>query len=133
MTAILTVAAGALPLRLHAQSDKLTPEQVDSIVCLLPTLPEDSTKALALAEICSNHPNTDSTLKYTQELYSLSFKTGVKWLGLAYRYLCWYCQATGDFESAIKYGYKSLKINDSLNLKFEMALNHKQANIFIRR
>ena len=124
LTVIMTVALGALPLRLHAQSDKLTPEQVDSIIYLLPTMPEDSTKALALAQICSNHPNTDSTLKYTQELYSLSFKAGVKWLGMAYRYLCWYCQATGDFESAIKYGYKSLKINDSLNLKFEMALNH---------
>lgn len=120
----MTITAEFLPQQLFAQDDKLTAEQVDSIIALLPSMPEDSTKALALAKICSNHPSTDSTLKYTQELYSLSFKTGAKWLGKAYRYLCWYCESTGDFENAIKYGYKSLKINDSLNLKNEMALNY---------
>ncbi len=114
----------ALPRQLHAQADKLSLEQVDSIINLLPTLPDDSTKAYALSLICSNHPSADSTLKYTQELYSLSFKTGDKWLGMAYRYLCWYCQSTGDYENAINYGYKSLKINDSLNLKNEIALNY---------
>lgn len=124
MTILTATTLYAQPQQVLAQSDKLSAEQVDSIIGLLPTMPEDSTKAYALALICSNHPNTDSTLKYTQELYSLSLKTGKKWLGMAYRYLCWYCQATGDFENAIKYGYRSLKINDSLKLKQQMAMNY---------
>ena len=120
----MAVTAGTVPQQLHAQSDKLTIEQVDSIINLLPTMPDDTTKAYALSLICSNHPSTDSTLKYTQELFSLSLKTGAKWRGLAYRFLCWYCQSTGDFESAIKYGYRSLRINDSLKLEDQMALNY---------
>ena len=124
LTTIIAATLSTMPMSLYAQNDKLTAEQVDSIISLLPTMPEDSTKANALTLICSNHPNTDSTLKYTQELYSISLKTGAKWRGKAYRYLCWYCQLTGDYENAIKYGYKSLKINDSLNLKDEMALNY---------
>ena len=124
LTVIFAVALGALPTRLHAQSDKLSAAQVDSIVRLLPSMPEDSTKALALALICSNHPNVDSTLQYTQELYSLSLKTGIKWQAMAFRYLAWYFQTTGDYESAIKYGFKSLKINDSIGEKYQMALNY---------
>ena len=124
LTIIMVTTAGILPQKLYAQTNKLSAEQVDSIIALLPSLPDDTTKALALAQICSNHASADSTLKYTQELYSLSFKTGAKWLAMAYRYLCWYCESTGDFENAINYGYKSLKINDSLNLWHEMALNY---------
>ena len=124
LTMIFAVALGALPTRLHAQSDKLSAAQVDSIVRLLPSMPEDSTKALALSLICSNHPNVDSTLQYTQELYSLSLKTGIKWQAMAFRYLAWYFQTTGDYESAIKYGFKSLKINDSIGEKYQMALNY---------
>ena len=124
LTAIFAVTLGALPIRLHAQSDKLSAAQVDSIVRLLPSMPEDSTKALALSLICSNHPNVDSTLQYTQELYSLSLKTGIKWQAMAFRYLAWYFQTTGDYESAIKYGFKSLKINDSIGEKYQMALNY---------
>lgn len=124
LTVIFAVALGALPTRLHAQSDKLSAAQVDSIVRLLPSMPEDSTKALALSLICSNHPNVDSTLQYTQELYSLSLKTGIKWQAMALRYLAWYFQTTGDYESAIKYGFKSLKLNDSIGEKYQMALNY---------
>ncbi len=124
LTALFTAVVGGMPLRSTAQINDLTLEQVDSLIRMLPSMPDDSTKAFVLTQICSNHPNTDSTLKYTQELYSLSYKTGIKWLGKAYHYLCWYCQSTGDFETAVKYGYKSLKINDSLNYKYDMALNY---------
>lgn len=124
MTIILLATTSLPPLWANAQTEHLTWDQVDSIVQKLPTLPDDTVKAYALAQICSNHPNADTTLKYAQELYSLSLKVGARWLGLAYRYMTWYCQTAGDFESALKYSYEALRINDSLGLKYEMAMNY---------
>lgn len=123
---ILLILALTLLTRLTAQAQipTISQQQVDSLTAIVTDMPEDTTKAYALALICTNHPNADSTLKYAQELYSLSLKIGDKWKALAYRYLAWYCNINGDFEGSIGYVYKSLKINDSLGLKHEMALNY---------
>lgn len=107
-----------------AQNYALTATQVDSLEKLLPTLPDDSTKAWILVRICSNHPNVDSTLKYAQMLHTLSIKVGPQWTARAYRYMGWYCQMTDNPDEALKYYFKSLKITDSLNIKIESALCH---------
>lgn len=108
----------------NAQNYALTATQVDSLVSILPTLPNDSTKAWILVRICSNHPNVDSTLKYAQILHTLSLKIGEQWTSRAYRYMGWYCQMTDNPNEALKYYFKSLKITDSLNLKVESAFCH---------
>ncbi len=107
----------------HAQNYAITAEQVDSLVMLVQSMPDDTVKAWNLARICSNHPNVDSTLKYAQELFSLSYKIGIRWKALAYKYLGWYCQVTDDPESALKYYMEAYNINDSLGIAIEKALN----------
>lgn len=123
---ILLILATTFLTRLGAQAQiPIIPQhQVDSLTAIVSNMPDDTTKAYTLALICTNHPNADSTLRYAQKLYSLSFKTGERWKALAYRYFAWYCNINGDFEGSIGYVYKSLKINDSLGLKLEMALNY---------
>ena len=115
---------GLTRLTVQAQMPTLSQQKIDSLSAIVVDMPDDTVKAYTLATICSNHTNADSTLKYAQELYSLSLKLGPKWQALAYRYVSWYYNLNSDFESAIKYLYKALKINDSLNLKYEKALNY---------
>lgn len=107
----------------YAQSAPISSKQVDSLVNILPQLQNDTTKADILKLICSNHPNVDSTLKYAQELYSLSYKTGKEWTAAAYTYIGWYYQQTDKPEDALKYYFKAFHINDSLNLMTQKALN----------
>lgn len=118
---ILTIALLATMLPVvrvaYAQNYALTTNQVDSLVRILPSLPDDSTKAWILVRICSNHPNVDSTLKYAQTLHTLSLKVGEKWTARAYRYMGWYCQMTDNPNEAIKFQLKSLNITDSLGTK----------------
>lgn len=121
---ILTLTCLSRSTASAQHTTSLSHQQVDSLTAIVTDMPDDTVKAYTLALICSNHPNADSTLKYAQELYSLSFKTGPKWQALAYRFVSWYYNLNSDFESAIKYLYKALKINDSLNIKYEMAMNY---------
>lgn len=107
-----------------SQNYAISAEQVDSLVKVVANQPDDSAKAWNLTRICSNHPNVDSTLKYAQELFSLSFKVGPKWKAIAYRYMGWYCQITDDPNGSLDFYFKSLKINDSLKIPIETALNY---------
>ncbi len=118
MTMLLGLASA------NAQNYALTAIQVDSLVKVLPSLPDDTTKANILVRICSNHPNVDSTLKYAQILHTLSFKIGRQWTARAYRYMGWYCQMTDNPNEALKYYFKTLKITDSLKLNMESAFCH---------
>ena len=116
--------AGLTRLTVQAQIPHVSLQKIDSLTAIVADMPDDTVKAYTLAMICSNHSNADSTLKYAQELYSLSFKLGPKWQAMAYRYFSWYYNMNSDFENSMKYLYKALKINDSLNIKYEMAMNY---------
>ena len=52
LTALFTAVVGGMPLRSTAQINDLTLEQVDSLIRMLPSMPDDSTKAFVLTQIC---------------------------------------------------------------------------------
>ena len=74
---------GLTRLTVQAQIPHVSQQKIDSLTAIVADMPDDTVKAYTLAMICSNHSNADSTLKYAQELYSLSFKLGPKWQAMA--------------------------------------------------
>lgn len=102
--------------------------EIDSLVQVADTMPNDTNKLAVLNLICRMHSNADSVYKYAVEMLNLAkAKHLKKWEAQAYHMQAWYLYNVNELEKALEYNYKSLRINDSLGLRFETAMSYTAA------
>lgn len=102
--------------------------EIDSIMRIVGTMPDDTNKLATLDFICRNHSNADSVYKYTVEMLNLAKAQQFRqWEARAYYFFGWYYYNINELEKALEYNYKSLRINDSLGIRFETAQSYAAA------
>lgn len=101
---------------------------IDSLVKVVATMPDDTSKLTVLNLICSMHPNADSVYKYAEDMLNLAkAEHSGQWEARAYHLQAWYFYNTNELEKSLEYNYKSLRINDSLGLRYEVAMSYAAA------
>ena len=96
---------------------------IDSIMRVVETMPDDTNKLTALNLICRNHPSADSVYKYSVEMLNLAKAQHYpQWEARAYHLQAWYFYNINELEKALENYYKSLRLNDSLGVQKETAM-----------
>ena len=87
----------------------------DSLILILPKLPDNHLKLELLFEICKVHTNVDTIFSYAEQMRDLGTKLGdAKSIARANKFLGWSYNSMGNYEKALASHLRALIIYDSI-------------------